>query len=184
MTAPRDVLDFWFKECEPAQWWKKDVAFDERIRTRFLDSVTAARAGEYDRWMNTGEGSLALVILLDQFPRNLFRGKADAFASDAKAREVARHAIARGFDLETPKTARVFFYLPFEHSENMDDQNLSVKYVGERVGEDPDPQSQHTYTLLHRDVIARFGRFPGRNAALGRESTPEELEFLAQPQHF
>jgi uncharacterized protein (DUF924 family) len=134
--------------------------------------------------MASAEGSLALLILLDQFPRNIFRGHPDAFASDAKAREVTRRAIARGHDLETQKIARVFYYLPFEHSETLDDQDLAVKYFGERIGADPDPKSNYTYALIHRDVIARFGRFPGRNAALGRENTPEEAEFLNGPQHF
>jgi uncharacterized protein (DUF924 family) len=184
MTSARDILDFWFKECEPAQWWKKDPAFDETIRARFLNDVIAAREGRYDEWMNSAQGSLALLILLDQFPRNLFRGKADAFASDARAREVARHAVAKGFDLEAPQTARVFFYLPFEHSEDMDDQDLSVKYFGERLDHDTGPESNYTYALQHRDVIKRFGRFPGRNAALGRQSTPEEDEFLKGPQRF
>lgn len=184
MTTPRDILDFWFVECTPQHWWKKDTAFDDTIRSRFQDDVVGARGGRYDDWKRTAEGSLALLILLDQFPRNIFRGHPDAFASDAKAREVTRHAIARGFDLETPKAARLFFYTPFEHSETVDDQDLSVKYVGERIDKDMGPNSNYTYMLQHRDVIRRFGRFPGRNAALGRTNTPEEQEFLAGPQRF
>jgi uncharacterized protein (DUF924 family) len=183
-TTPRDVLDFWFKEHEPKAWFTKDTAFDHKIRTRFLADVIAARGGAYDRWADTAQGTLALLILLDQFPRNIFRGHPDAFASDAKAREVTRRAIGRGFDLETPKAARAFFYLPFEHSEDMDDQDLAVKYMGERLDRDAGPESNYTYALQHRDAIARFGRFPGRNAALGRTNTPEEEEFLKGPQRF
>ncbi len=184
MTTPRDVLDFWFKECDPKQWWKRDPAFDDAIRSRFDADVVAAREGRHDDWMNTGEGTLALLLLTDQFPRNIYRGRPEAFASDAKARDVARHAIAKGYDLEVPVGARCFFYLPFEHSEDMADQDLSVKLMGERIGEDPAPESNYTYALEHRDVIRRFGRFPGRNGALSRESTPEEHEFLAGPQRF
>lgn len=184
MTTPRDVLDFWFKESTAQQHWKKDSAFDDLIRSRFGDAVADAREGRLDDWMQSGQGALALLILLDQFPRNIFRGKSEAFASDAKAREVTRHAIAKGFDLETPKDARLFFYLPFEHSENLDDQNLAVKYFGERIDTDPGRESNYSYALEHREVIRRFGRFPGRNEALRRESTPEEQEFLAGPQRF
>ena len=177
----REILDFWFKETEPKLWFTKDRDFDERIRSRFADDVRAARAGKYDGWMNTASGSLALLILLDQFPRNIFRGTGEAFASDAKAREITKHAIAQGFDVETPKGIRQFFYLPLAHSENLADQNESVMLSRERRGEDSDT---YKYALMHRDVVQRFGRFPGRNEALGRVSTPEELEFLAGPQHF
>ena len=176
MTEPRAVLDFWFKETDPKLWFKTDAALDESIRSRFLAAVTEARAGRYDDWMNSAEGSLALLILLDQFPRNLFRGSGEAFASDAKAREVTRHAVARGFDVETPKPIRQFFYMPLMHSEEPADQEASVKLSGERRGENSDT---YKYALLHQDVIRRFGRFPGRNAALGRASTPEEDAFLA-----
>lgn len=184
MTTPQDILDFWFKENERSAWFKKDAAFDDAIRTRFGDAVAAAREGKLDAWMTDGQGTLALLLLLDQFPRNIFRGKPDAFASDARAREVTRHAIAKGFDLETPKNARVFFYLPFEHSENIDDQDLAVKYFSERIDTDPDPESNYNYALQHREVIRRFGRFPGRNEALRRESTAEEREYLSGPQRF
>jgi uncharacterized protein (DUF924 family) len=175
VTTHRDLLDFWFKECGPADWFKSEAAFDDRVRARFRDDVTAARAGKYDDWMNSADGSLALLILLDQFPRNLFRGQAEAFASDAKAREVARHAIARGFDLEVPHGIRQFFYMPLMHSEDMADQNACVELARKRRGPDSDTYS---YAVKHRDVIARFGRFPGRNAALGRTSTKEETEYL------
>src|SRR6202008_4649645 len=113
--------------------------------------------------------------------RNLYRGKADAFASDAKAREVARHAIAKGFDLEVPVESRKFFYIPFEHSEDMADQDLCVRLGAERIGRAPAPDSMYAYGCMHRGVVPRFGRFHGRSAALGRESTPEERGYLAGP---
>jgi len=179
--SPREILDFWFKDSSPEAWFKDDPAFDEKIRSRFVGDVTAARAGKYDDWMNTGEGSLALLILLDQFPRNLFRGSGEAFASDAKARAVARHAIARGFDLETLTGIRQFFYMPMMHSENIADQNECVMLARERRGEDSDT---YQYALKHREVIRRFGRFPRRNESLGRSSTPEEQDYLATPRAF
>jgi uncharacterized protein (DUF924 family) len=119
---------------------------------------------------------LALLILLDQFPRNMFRGKAEAFATDALALAIAERAIARGFDLEIEPPMRCFFYLPFTHSERMADQQRGIELIAERLEQD---DKQYTYAVLHRDVIAKFGRFPGRNAALGRQSTPEELQFLS-----
>jgi uncharacterized protein (DUF924 family) len=176
-VTPREVLDFWFKDSPPEAWFRDDPAFDEIVGTRFGDVVVAAREGKLDDWMETGEGTLALLILLDQFPRNIFRGRADAFASDAKAREVARCAITKGFDVEVPKTARSFFYLPFMHSEDIGDQDWSVAFIGERVGED---SLNYPYALKHRDVIRRFGRFPARNIALNRSSTSDELAFLAE----
>lgn len=184
MTTPRDVLDFWFKETPARARFRVDPALDEAIRARFGDAIVAAREGKLDDWMATGQGALALLILLDQFPRNVYRGHADAFASGAKAREVANAAITKGFDVEMPKEPRVFFYLPFEHSENLDDQERSVVLMRERIADDPSPESNYTYATMHRDVIRRFGRFPGRNEALRRESTPEEREFLTSPQRF
>jgi len=180
-VTPREVLDFWFKDSPPEAWFRDDHAFDATIATRFGDAVVAAREGKLDDWMETGEGTLALLILLDQFPRNIFRGRADAFASDAKAREVARRAIAKGFDVEVPKTARSFFYLPFMHSEDIGDQDRSVALIGERLGED---SLNYPYALKHRDVIRRFGRFPARNIALNRSSTSDELAFLAEGRGF
>src|SRR5262249_30992904 len=161
------------KECQPAQWFKVDRDFDAKLRSRFGDAVKDARAGKYDDWTNSASGSLALLILLDQFPRNMFRGSGEAFASDAKAREVAKHAIAQALDVGTPKGIRQFFYLPLTHSENLADQNEAVMLSRERRGEDSDT---YKYALMHRDVIQRFGRFPGRNEALGRVSTLGELE--------
>lgn len=182
MDVQERVLAFWFDEPAPdlaadgearVAWFKKDEAFDQAIRDGFEADVAAAMAGELDGLMETAAGALALCILLDQFPRNLYRGQAKAFDADPKAREIARHAVAQGFDQELGKTRRTFIYLPFEHSENMDDQNTSVELF--KAADNP---NTYTYALEHYYVISRFGRFPGRNAALGRETTPEEAAFL------
>jgi uncharacterized protein (DUF924 family) len=173
--TPREILDFWFKEIPPERWFDSDPAFDAAVRARFEESWRAARNGAFHDWPSTKEGALALIILLDQFPRNMFRGTADAFATDAMAREVAKAAIARRFDLEAPASVRSFFYLPLSHSEHGDDQESCVRLTRERLGENHDT---YPYALRHRDVIARFGRFPARNAALGRTNTAEETVFL------
>ena len=172
---PRDILDFWFKEIPPERWLKSDPAFDAVLRDRFEDSWRAARDGQFHDWAVSKEGALVLIVLLDQFPRNMFRGKADAFATDAMAREVARQAIARGFDVEFPAAARNFVYLPLMHSEDMADQQECVRLTRERLGE---AHFSYPFAVRHHDAIARFGRFPARNAALDRASTPEEIAFL------
>jgi len=159
-------------------WFKKTDEFDIEC-AQFSEAVADARTGAYDDWAATSRGSLALLILLDQLPRNLYRGSALAFASDEKARSVARAAIDRGFDRELTVFERMFMYLPFEHSEDPADQDESVRLfelLGGEVADDP-----ARYARDHRDVIRRFGRFPHRNAALGRTSTPEEEAYLAQP---
>jgi len=174
-----DVLNFWFEEIEPKQWYVKDAAFDEAVRVRFGDAVEQAGHGELDFWKDSAIGCLALCILLDQFTRNIYRGTPKAFAFDEKAREVARHAYNTGLDMDeaiTPQM-RTFLYLPFEHHENIGDQDLCVKLAKERVG----LEGFIDYAEKHRVIIERFGRFPHRNAILGRESTAEEAEFLAQP---
>lgn len=177
LKSPRQILDFWFKEIATERWFKADAAFDADVRQRFEETWRAARAGALRDWLDSKEGTLALVLVLDQFPRNMFRGTGEAFATDAMAREAARNAIARGFDLEATPDERSFMYLPLQHSENLADQELSVRLTTERVGEH---HTSYPYALRHRDTIARFGRFPARNAALGRPSTPEEIDFLAK----
>ncbi len=172
------ILRFWFEETAPAQWFQKNDAFDDQIRTRFVGDYDLASAGIYDGWMDTGEGALALIIVLDQFPRNMFRGSPQAFATDAKALQVARHALDRRFDMLMPPVKRRFLYLPFEHAETLEDQDRSVALFAAMKKDDP---LGHDYALRHRDVIARFGRFPHRNALLGRTSTPEEVAYLAEP---
>lgn len=173
MTAhPNDVIGFW-RHAGPEKWFKKVAAFDEAIRLKFEPVHHAAARGEYDAWTASPDGALGLVILLDQFPRNLYRNSAHAFATDPKARAVARAAIEAGFDKSVEPILRNFFYLPFEHSEDLADQDYSLALTTEAG--DPD---NIKWAAIHRDIIARFGRFPHRNASLARVTTPEEQEFL------
>ena len=186
MTAsPDDVLAFWFggdRDAWREGWFRRDDAFDAAIRDRFGALPAPARDGALDAWAATPAGALALLLVLDQFPRNLHRGAAEAFACDAEARAVARRAVlADRFDLALTRTERVFLYLPFEHSEAMADQHLSVALF-EGLRDDPAhraPNGTIDYAWRHWRVIRRFGRFPHRNVALGRESTPEEEVWLA-----
>ncbi|MDJ0390979.1 DUF924 family protein [Roseomonas sp. E05] len=187
MTQPDDILGFWFAEGRAAArpvWFQRDARFDAEIRARFGGLLEPARNGALDEWTTRPEGALALLLLLDQFPRNLFRGHRDAFASDPQARVMARQAVlGRRQDLALPPVARVFLYLPFEHSEAMEDQNLSVALF-EGLRDHPAqraPGGTIDYAWRHWRVIRRFGRFPHRNAALGRTDTPEEALYLAQP---
>ena len=174
-ATPVDVTGFW-RIAGPGKWFRKDSRFDDSIRLKFEPVHFRAARGEYDAWRGSAEGCLALLILLDQFPRNLWRGSAHAFATDPLARAIARHAIQNDFDQEVEPALRPFFYLPFEHSEDMADQDLSVALMEERLPESPDTL---LHARAHREVIRRFGRFPTRNAALGRENTPDEAEYLA-----
>jgi uncharacterized protein (DUF924 family) len=169
---PNDVIGFW-RSAGPEKWFKKRAAFDEAVRLKFEPVHHRAARGEYDAWTESAEGSLALLILLDQFPRNLYRGSAHAYATDPKARAIARPAIDRGFDRQVEPILRNFFYLPFEHSEDLTDQEFALALAAETGVED-----DLKWARLHRDIIARFGRFPHRNAALGRVTTPEEQAFL------
>lgn len=169
---PRDVLDFWFA-AGPERWFRKDDAFDEEIARRFGATVEAAREGRYDDWAQAPESALALVILLDQFPRNIHRGSPKAFACDEKALGVARSAVDRGFDMELTAAQRKWFYMPFMHSESLEDQELCIELCKRSDLEDQIP-----HAIEHADIIRRFGRFPHRNAVLGRRSTEEEQAFL------
>ena len=176
-TAPAkqsadDVLAFWLG-AGPQRWFEKDEAFDAAIRERFAMTYDDAAAGLLGTWEASPEGALALVIVLDQFPRNMFRGSARSYAADPLARAVADRAIARGFDRQVTMPGRAFFYLPFEHSEDLADQERSVALMRETGDAD-----QVEWALLHADIIRRFGRFPHRNAVLGRATTPEEQAFL------
>jgi uncharacterized protein (DUF924 family) len=171
-TSAADVLAFW-RAAGPDKWFKKDAALDTEIVSRFTALWRDAAAGALSDWEAAAESALALVIVLDQFPRNMFRGKADAFATDALARGVTDRAIARGFDQKVPESERLFFYLPFEHSESLADQERAVALVGKLGNPDLTRWSE-----LHADVIRRFGRFPHRNSALGRATTGEEQEYL------
>ncbi len=178
MTSDQ-VLRFWFEECRPDDWFARSDEFDRTVLERLGPAHETAAAGGFDGWRDRPLGCVALCILLDQVPRNLFRGTARAFATDARAQEIARHAVARGFDraAEIMADHRLFLYLPFEHSEDLADQRLCLDLMRERIG-----NPLHVdYCRKHLEIIRRFGRFPHRNAALGRVSTPEEIEFLKQP---
>ena len=172
IATPQDVITFW-REAGPDRWFEKNEAFDRAIKSRFLRTHDAAAAGNLAAWQDTAEGALALVLLLDQFPRNMFRGEARAFATDPLARQVARHALQRGFDRAVAEELRTFFYLPFMHSEELGDQERCLKLY-EALGD----AEGIRYAEIHADIIRRFGRFPHRNAILGRVTTPEEKSFL------
>ena len=171
LEAPAAIVAFW-RAAGPDRWFTKGAVFDDEIRRRFMASYEAAAAGKLTGWEQNAEGALALLILLDQFPRNMFRGEARAFATDPLARAIASRAILNGFDGAFPEM-RGFFYLPFEHSENLADQERALalfKAAGDEDG--------LKWAKLHDDIIRRFGRFPHRNAVLGRVTTPEEQAFL------
>jgi len=178
MSDARSVIDFWLQEVGPTGWYVASFGVDEHIRERFGALVEQAKRGELDEWQQTADGSLALLILLDQFSRNLHRGKAEAFAADPKSRDIARAAIAKDQDLEIAEPGRQFFYLPFEHSEDLADQDLSVEMFTTRMETLSETLMYHVEQ--HREIIRRFGRFPFRNEALGRASTEEEVAFLAE----
>jgi len=180
--APRQILEFWFKETPQSRWFIADPALNAAARSRFEDVWREGRAGGLTDWENDKQGTLALIVLFDQFPRNMFRGTAEAFSTDALARSAAKRAIARGDDLEAPASVRNFYYLPLTHSEDPADQESCVRFTRERLGEQ---HYSYPYALSHQAVIERFGRFPARNQALGRSTTPEEAEFLkANPAGF
>jgi uncharacterized protein (DUF924 family) len=168
------VVAFW-RDAGPDRWFAKDEGFDALCRARFLATYEAAARGDLNDWELVAEGALAVVLLLDQFPRNMFRGTRRAYQTDATARDTADRAIERGFDKQVDPELRVFFYLPFDHSEDPADQERSVA-LHEAAGD----AEGLKWGRHHRDLIARFGRFPHRNAILGRESTPEEQAYLAE----
>ncbi|HSO07878.1 MAG TPA: DUF924 family protein [Pelomicrobium sp.] len=185
MSDADEILMFWFgphpRYAERRKlWFGKDSALDAELRRRFEAVWRRAGAGELASWESGPEQALALTILLDQFPRNMFRDTPEAFATDRQAREVATRAIERGFDRAVPSVKRFFFYLPFEHSEDLADQERSVR-LSSQFRDDADLADVYDYAVRHRDVIARFGRFPHRNAIIGRESTSAEIEFLREP---
>ncbi|MEZ4380175.1 MAG: DUF924 family protein [Nannocystaceae bacterium] len=177
MPSPRDVLDFWFSDRVSAKWWVKDPDFDAEVAARLGELHRQAAAGALDDWAATAEGALARVLLLDQVPRNIYRDTPAAFASDAQARRATEAALDAGHDAALPEPSqRLFLYLPLEHSESLADQERCVALMA-ALGN----AMWHDYAVRHRDIVARFGRFPHRNAILGRESTAEELAFLEQP---
>lgn len=195
MVNPEEVLDYWFgplandqdfPEHKASLWFKKSDATDAEIRERFGDAVISAQSGGFSQWREEPRSRLALIILLDQFTRNIFRGDAQAFAGDHIALELTRDGIAQGVDRKLSLIERIFFYLPLEHSESMEVQEESMKaYQGLRdeVSGDWIPRADDylNYARRHMEIIQRFGRYPHRNQILGRENTPEEAEFLTQP---
>ena len=187
MSQANEILDFWFgSRDEPdygkpkKAWFAKGPEFDEEIRKRFLTDYEKAASGNLDEWKDSPDNCLALVLLLDQFPRNIFREDPQAFATDWEALSTAHQAIAQGFDRKLLNVQRWFVYLPFVHSENIEHQRQAVKLF-QKLSGDRDSASAIENAIRHRSVIERFGRFPHRNIILGRPSNPEEKEFLKQP---
>ncbi len=171
VTKPQDVVAFWL-HAGPPQWFSKNAQFDASFRERFEEAHMAAAARRLDSWQDDPSGAIALMILLDQFPRNAYRDTAHMFATDALALHFAERAIAAGHDLEVDASLRQFFYMPFEHAESLAAQNRAVALM------EPLGAEAVKWAVLHRDIIKRFGRFPHRNAALGRQTSQAEREFL------
>lgn len=185
-TAIRDILDFWLLPLsDPGHgkkrelWWRSTPELDSEIAMRFGTLVEQAIAGKLDPWRKSPDGALALTLLCDQFTRNIYRKTARAFSGDAKARETARYALAHGYPAAYPNDVRLFFYMPLQHSEDLGDQDLCCSLFATLGNPDNDK-----YALEHRDIVARFGRFPHRNSVLGRASTPGELEYLKTANRF
>ncbi len=177
MSDPVEVLDYWLGELGPAGWYAAGDELDDQIRERFGDLWQAALEGGLDHWVDGPAGALAMLVVTDQFPRNMWRGAAKAFATDAMALAAARKAIAAGWDLQVPEPERQFFYLPLMHSEVLTDQQDCIGLMIERMPETGADNVLHA--RAHTEIIRRFGRFPYRNAAFGRDTTPEEADFLA-----
>ncbi len=186
MDEAGDVTDYWFGAPGGAEhgshremWFRGGPVVDAEIATRFGALHRRAAAGELDRWRDDARACLALILVLDQFPRNMFRGQSRSFATDARAVEIARQAIVRGDDRGLHLSTQQFYYMPFEHSENLADQRRSVELF--RAGADDERKEENIgYAVKHLEIIERFGRFPHRNAILGRQSTPQELKFLEE----
>lgn len=173
----KDIIDFWFEDSSPQQWFQKNPDYDALIKSRFLETYEIARQGAVDSWKNDADGVLALCLVLDQFPRNMFRDTPQAFATDSQALLVAKYAISKGLDQVVSPRKRRFVYLPFEHSENLSDQRKSLELFQTLKADDP---LSYEYAQRHLDVIEKYGRFPHRNVILGRDNTPEEDHYLAQ----
>lgn len=176
MSDPVEVLDFWLGEVGPSGWYAGTEDIDDACAVQFGELLTALRDGGLEHWVDGAVGTLAYLIVADQFSRNIHRGTPLAFATDVQARDAARKALDAGWDMEVPEPERQFFYMPFEHSEDPADQALAVRLMEERVPSAPDLV---LHARVHQQMIRRFGRFPLRNAALGRDSTPEEAAFIA-----
>ena len=178
MADPIDVLDFWLGEVGPDGWYNPaNPELDSECRTRFSDAWQAALDGGLEHWVDGAVGTLAYLVICDQLSRNMHRGNAKSFATDAQARAAARVALVNGWDTEAPEPERHFFYMPFMHSEDLADQGLCVDLFQEKM---PETGAEHLiHARAHEAIIAQFGRFPFRNQALGRINTPEETQFMA-----
>lgn len=172
----KDILDFWFKETAKEQWFKKDDTFDEAIRNRFGETVEAALTGKLDNWSEDDDGVLALILVLDQFTRNIFRDSPRAFAGDPLALKTTLTAIENGYLARNEINHRYFLLMPMMHSEDINIQDASLPLFKQHA-----PEMAYDYAIKHRDIIAKFGRYPHRNEILGRASTPEEIAFLQEP---
>ncbi|MBT5572551.1 MAG: DUF924 domain-containing protein [Alphaproteobacteria bacterium] len=180
--SPDDVLNFWFEESGPDKWFEKSNLFDDEIRQRFGETTEAARHGQLEDWMGTPRGRLAQIILIDQFSRNLYRDSPLTWSADDRVLALAKLMIADGQDLPLSHAERKFVYMPFMHSEVLADQERSITLFGMLAEEGPEDGGYTLeYAVLHRDIVAQFGRFPHRNEILGRKSTPEEIAFLKEP---
>lgn len=193
----KKILHFWFGDLKKDEvpgddkqksWWMKDAEFDERIKNNFVNDLKMAIRGELDHWKTGPDSMLALIILLDQFSRNIYRDKSKAFSQDDQAIQICLEGIEKGFDKTLHPVERIFFYIPFMHSEDIDMQEKSLKYFSGLLEEYKEPESvadvvsnSYKFAVKHYDIIKRFGRYPHRNEILGRESTPEEKKFLEQP---
>lgn len=176
---PQQVVDFWFSDAVSKLWFKSTPEFDRSLRDDYEALWRQARDGELDHWRDSAAGCLALVILLDQFPLNMFRGEARSYSTEAASRDVARHALERGFDRELEGKQRAFLYMPFMHSEQFEDQELALELFDQ-----PGLEDNLRFARHHHDIVRRFGRFPHRNAVLGRSNTIAETEYLASKQAF
>ncbi len=176
MDKAQAIIEFWVDEVGPQGWYQGTDALDKSIRDKFMSDWEAAKAGDYDGWARCPRKSLALLILLDQFPRNMFRDDPRAFSTDKKAREVANLAIEQGYDQRTDEPQRQFYYLPFMHSECLQHQERCVRLIKNRMSESGGSNLLHA--KVHREVIRKFGRFPYRNDALGRSNTSQEQKFM------
>ncbi|MCI0506704.1 MAG: DUF924 domain-containing protein [Gammaproteobacteria bacterium] len=178
-VTPADILQYWFAEEIKPLWFNSTPEFDAELKDRFLDIYDAALDGKFSDWKQSADGCVALVVVLDQFPLNMFRGQPKSFEGEAKARDAAREAVANGFDKQLPDEQKAFLYMPFMHSEQIADQELSVELF-DAAG----LKNNLRYAIHHRDIIRRFSRFPHRNKILGRPSTRAELEYLASKEAF
>ncbi|MFA3917878.1 DUF924 family protein [Ruegeria hyattellae] len=177
MVGPEEVLSFWLDEIGEDGWYRQDEALDQQIREKFLSAWEVACEGRFALWLTYPSGALAYIILMDQFPRNMFRGEGRAFASDRAALAAAKCAVDKGWDMRIDEPARQFFYLPMMHSESLCDQERCVRLLCQRMPETGAANMLHAQA--HRQIIRQFGRFPYRNEALSRETTPQEMAFVS-----